>query len=216
MEVRFQPADDRALRIFMWTWLNSSRESVMRIKLLLLFLGLLSAALFPLLSYGGDTHTVYRVINLGNPNGGTVSQGTSNNAFGSVVGFSTFPDNTMHAELWRNGAAKDLGTLGGPNSAVAWPNRNAQGLIVGISETTELQPQGEAWSCALAVFFVADGHVCRGFVWRDNHMIGLPTLGGDNGFATGVNDRGQIVGWAENTMHDPTCNEFTNTGQVLQ
>jgi probable HAF family extracellular repeat protein len=36
-------------------------------------------------------------------------------------------------------------------------------------------------------------------------MTPLPTLGGNNGFATSVNDRGQIVGWAENTVHDPTC-----------
>src|SRR4029077_18801275 len=32
-----------------------------------------------------------------------------------------------------------------------------------------------------------------------------PTLGGNNGFATGANSRGQVVGWAENTVHDPTC-----------
>ena len=36
-------------------------------------------------------------------------------------------------------------------------------------------------------------------------MRALPTLGGNNGFATGANDRGQVAGWAENTVHDPTC-----------
>src|SRR5207249_8728154 len=36
-------------------------------------------------------------------------------------------------------------------------------------------------------------------------MRPLPTLGGNNGFATGANNRGQVVGWAENTCHDPTC-----------
>jgi probable HAF family extracellular repeat protein len=36
-------------------------------------------------------------------------------------------------------------------------------------------------------------------------MTKLPTLGGSNGFATGVNNLGQIVGWAENMVHDPTC-----------
>ena len=36
-------------------------------------------------------------------------------------------------------------------------------------------------------------------------MRALPTLGGNNGFATGANSRGQIVGWAENSVHDPTC-----------
>jgi probable HAF family extracellular repeat protein len=36
-------------------------------------------------------------------------------------------------------------------------------------------------------------------------MRGLPTLGGNNGFATGANNRGLVVGWAENTCHDATC-----------
>jgi probable HAF family extracellular repeat protein len=165
---------------------------------------------------GGSPHTLYRVINLGNPEGGTYSQGTSNNQPGWIAGLSLLPDATMRAELWRGGAAKSLGTLGGPNSAVAWPNRNDHGVIVGIAETAQTQPLGENWSCFLAVFFVPSGNVCRGFVWRNGTMSALPTLGGDNGFATGVNDSGQIVGWAENNTHDPTCNEFTNTGQVLQ
>jgi probable HAF family extracellular repeat protein len=43
-------------------------------------------------------------------------------------------------------------------------------------------------------------------------MKRLPTLGGNNGFATDVNDRGQVVGWAETRVHDPTC----NAPQVLQ
>jgi len=214
MEVRIQPAHVQGLRILLWTVAQLQWESVMRNKLRAA--GLLFAAILPFLSCGADAQIVYRVINLGNPNGGTLSQGTSDNQLGSIVGFSTFPNNSMHAELWRNGVAKDLGTLGGPNSSVAWPNRNSQGMIAGITDIDELQPLGETWSCALAVFLVADNHVCRGFVWRDNKMVALPTLGGDNGFATGINDRGQIVGWAEGTLHDPTCNEFTNTGQVLQ
>ena len=43
-------------------------------------------------------------------------------------------------------------------------------------------------------------------------MTALPTLGGSNGFAAGVNDAGQVVGWAETPVHDPTC----NAPQVLQ
>ena len=184
--------------------------------------GFFSAAMALLLTcgaYAADSgHTLYRVINLGDPEGGPISQGTTNNQPGWVAGWSTQADFTMHAELWRSGSAISLGTLGDPtlNSAVAWPNRNDHGVVVGISETNELQPNGENWSCFLAVFFVGDGHVCRGFVWSDGIMSPLPTLGGDNGFATGVNNRGQIVGWAENNTHDPTCNEFTNTNQVLQ
>src|SRR6478672_8680399 len=43
-------------------------------------------------------------------------------------------------------------------------------------------------------------------------MRELPTLGGNHGFATGVNNRSQIVGWAETPVHDPTCTDK----QVLQ
>jgi probable HAF family extracellular repeat protein len=43
-------------------------------------------------------------------------------------------------------------------------------------------------------------------------MQALPTLGGNNGFATGANNLGAVVGWAENTVHDPTC----TAPQVLQ
>lgn len=160
--------------------------------------------------------TVYRVTNLGDPGGGNVSQGTSDNQPGTIAGFSLLPDSTMNAELWNGGRAVSLGTLGGPNSAVAWPNRNDHGLVAGIAETARMQPLGEEWSCFAAVFFVADNHVCQGFVWRDGSMAALPTLGGDNGFATGINNRDEIVGWAENTTHDPTCDQYTNTHQVLQ
>ncbi len=161
-------------------------------------------------------HAVYRIINLGDPQGGPISQATSNHQPGWIVGFSIRPDATMRAELWKDGTARGLGTLGGPNSAVAWPNRNDHGVIVGISETAQPQQLGEQWSCYLAVFYVNSDHVCRGFVWRDGVMSSLPTLGGYNGFATGVNDRDEIVGWAENATHDATCGEFTNNGQVLQ
>jgi probable HAF family extracellular repeat protein len=36
-------------------------------------------------------------------------------------------------------------------------------------------------------------------------MIALPTLGGNNGFASGINDRDEVVGQAENTTIDTTC-----------
>jgi uncharacterized membrane protein len=44
-------------------------------------------------------------------------------------------------------------------------------------------------------------------------MKPLPTLGGDNGFATGANNRRQVVGWAETDVVDDTCEENV---QVLQ
>ncbi|MBV8118264.1 MAG: hypothetical protein JOZ01_09810, partial [Candidatus Eremiobacteraeota bacterium] len=110
---------------------------------------------------------------------------------------------SSHAALWRHGAVTDLGTLGGANSAVEWPVKNDRGIIAGISETTTVDPNNESWSCE--AFIPPDGHTCVGFAWRNGQMVALATLGGNNAYAAGVNERGQIAGWAENATHDPTC-----------
>jgi probable HAF family extracellular repeat protein len=84
--------------------------------------------------------------------------------------------------------------------------KNDRGIIVGIAQTATPQPLGEWWSSF--AFYPGPnniGYINLGFVWEDGQMRGLPTLGGDNGFATGANNLGQVVGWAENTCHDPTC-----------
>jgi probable HAF family extracellular repeat protein len=40
--------------------------------------------------------------------------------------------------------------------------------------------------------------------------------GGYDSYAAGVNNRGQVVGWAENGVMDPTCNNAPPTSQFLQ
>jgi len=156
---------------------------------------------------------IYVVSKLGTL-GGTVSGASAINNRGWVMGAANLPgDTTEHATVWIDGKLNDLHTLGGPNSAVVWPSvKNNHGVIVGVSETGDLNPLNEYWSCALAFFPTIDGHICRGFAWKDGHMAELPTLGGLNGVATGVNNREQVVGWAETSFHDPTC----NPPQVLQ
>ena len=141
------------------------------------------------------------------------SQGGGINNPGSVAGYSGRSDGTRHAALWRSGVVTDLGTLGtgtGLHSNVQWPGISDNGMVVGISQTDALDTLGEAWSCA--AFIAANGHICLGFAWQSGVMAALPTLGGENGFAAGVNNRGQVVGWAETAVHDPTC----HTPQVLQ
>jgi len=148
----------------------------------------------------------YRVINLGNPLGGTSSGGNAMNNLGWAMGTANLPgDTTQHAELWLPGLHLDLGTLGGPNSAVIFANRSSRGQIVGIAETSEMDPLSETWSCAGAFFPTSTGHICLGFVWQNGAMTALPTLGGYNGVASSVNNLGQVVGWAETAVHDPTC-----------
>jgi probable HAF family extracellular repeat protein len=159
----------------------------------------------------------YTVYPLDNSLGGAFAQGSSINEKDEIGGFGTLPgDTVMHALIWRARLKpKDLGTLGGPNSAIAWPNKNEHGIYAGISETAGDNPLGETWSCALAVFFLAPptGKICQGFRWQNGDMQALPPLyGGYNSFATGVNNDGEIVGWAEDGVHEPTC----NAPQVLQ
>lgn len=154
----------------------------------------------------------YFVVDIPSSLGGTASTGRGIDDLGIVTGFSNLPGNqTRHATLWLAGFMVDLKTLGGPNSAVLWPAMNSRGMIVGISETAEMDPRNENWSCS-AFFPARTGHVCRGFIWQRGVMRELPTLGGTHSFATGANNRGQIVGWAENTVEDPTC----EAPQVLQ
>ena len=161
--------------------------------------------------------TQYRVSNL-DTLGGTSSGGNSINNRSWVAGYSRLTgDQSRHAALWRNRqqhALLDLGTLGGPNSSVAWNVKNTEGIIVGISQTADPEPLGERWSSA--AFYSgpnAVGFINLGFVWEGCQMRGLPNFpGGNNGFATGANNLGQAVGWAENDVHDPTC----VSPQVLQ
>jgi len=139
--------------------------------------------------------------------GGTSSLGASINDLGWVAGRSRVAANdSIHATLWRDGALTDLGTLGGPNSAVLWPVKNLRGVLTGISQTAEPDPSGETWSCGF--FFPPGkptGYRCAGFRWHDGVMTPLTTLGGTHGFATGTNNRLRTVGWAENNVADPTC-----------
>ena len=148
----------------------------------------------------------YSVVNLGVPLGGSVSSDNGINDLGWSAGVSNLTgDATAHAVLWILAWPIDLGTLGGPNSAVAWPGLNNAGEVVGISDTPNMDPYGETWSCGAFLPPSHSGHTCVGFKWEFGRMTALPTLGGNNGFATSVNDRGQVAGWAENTVHDPTC-----------
>jgi len=84
-----------------------------------------------------------RVVNLA-ALGGSENAGNSINDQSLIAGFANLADNnSRHAMLWLYGFRFDLGTLGGPNSNVAWPVKNTSGLIAGIAQTTTPQPRGE-------------------------------------------------------------------------
>jgi probable HAF family extracellular repeat protein len=157
----------------------------------------------------------YGVVELGEL-GGTAGSANGINDRGWITGADNLPgDVTSMATLWVNGSTIPLGMLGGPNSAVAWPVKNNNGVIVGISELPDTDPLGENFSCW--PFFAAGvptGRICKGFRWQNWQMTALPPFpGGYSSYATGVNNQGQVVGWAENGIHDPTCDP---SFQILQ
>jgi len=93
----------------------------------------------------------------------------------------------------------DLGTLGGKNSWTNYGGINDLGEAVGLAETSVPDPDGEDM-CGFGTHLT-----CRPFLWRDGYMMGLPTLGGNNGQASAINNRGQIVGISETTVQDSGC-----------
>jgi probable HAF family extracellular repeat protein len=137
----------------------------------------------------------YTVTDLGTL-GGTFGLANAVNNRGMVVGFANLPGDTeSHAFLWSKGIKRDLGTLGGPNSSAN--SLNERGEVVGAAETSTPDPLGEN--------LCGSNRICLPFLWQHGLMVPLPTLGGNYGFASGINSRGQVVGQAENSTPDPTC-----------
>jgi probable HAF family extracellular repeat protein len=162
---------------------------------------------------GPPHYTVIRLPTLG---------GLSSNGYGGVTNnrlvsgdSSLSGDTTEHAFVWgwRDGVMTDLGTLGGMNSSVPWAQKNNLGLIVGQAQGSQTDPLGEYWGVAYGCLNGAQGicdgshNVQLGFVWQNGVMKPpLPPLpGGHNSTATGANNLGQVVGWAETGTEDSKC-----------
>lgn len=95
----------------------------------------------------------------------------------------------FHTFSWQNGALRDLGALPGVNSSCeSWISGN--GLIVGASENGTIDPL-TGWPAMEAV------------LWKNGQVINLGTFGGNESFAIGVNNRGEVVGAAANAIPDP-------------
>src|SRR5208337_135057 len=147
----------------------------------------------------------YAVVDLGTL-GGTFGLAFGINDKGKVDGFANLPgDTAQHAFVYANGVMTDLGTLGGPSSA-AYEGPTEALLAGGLAETSMLDPNGEDF-CGYG-----DNLICLAFSWQNGVMTPLDTLGGNNAQGGGINDRGQIAGFAENSAPDPNC----PAPQVLQ
>ena len=133
--------------------------------------------------------------------GGNVSFAINVNDSGQSSGTSLLNTGTIeHAQIWENPPRTiDLGTLGGPNSAVFQYNHGGFGQFVGWSETSSTDPYDENF-CGFGT-----SHTCLGFSWQHGKMRALPLLGGNNDNANDENWRGQIVGASETNTKDSSC-----------
>ena len=131
---------------------------------------------------------------------GNLPPGQQDNLFGQLLNGRALID--------VGGFKLDLGTLGGRNSWMNWGEINDFGQIVGFSETDVLDANGED-ICGFGTHLT-----CRPFLWQFFHIRALPTLGGNNGQASAINDRGQIVGFAENGTVDSTCPPNTTNNRI--
>jgi probable HAF family extracellular repeat protein len=139
------------------------------------------------------THLSYDVINLGTPLGGTFANAQTLSLQGFVAGYANVTgDVAEHAVLWRTNGTKDLGTLGGPNSAVL-------GNLSGFSETATPDPLGQDF-CLLGTHLT-----CQALTVVNQREVALPTLGGTGGTAFGNNDLGQVVGESLTAIQDAGC-----------
>ena len=131
---------------------------------------------------------------------GNLPPGEQDNIFGTLLNGRALIDIA--------GFKFDLGTLGGQNSWMNWGEINDFGQIVGYSETSVPDPNGED-ICGFGTHLT-----CRPFLWQLFHMSALPTLGGNNGQASAINIHGQIVGFAENGSVDSTCQSGTTNNRI--
>ncbi|MGO9304482.1 MAG: hypothetical protein ACLP3R_12470 [Candidatus Korobacteraceae bacterium] len=190
----------------------------MKSRSLVISLGMLGLLLLPAgLAAQENSQPRYRVIELGTL-GGTYSQPFYLTSNGVASGEASLADGNWHAILWQGPFNRDLGTLGGLNSS-AFGSPNAIGQVVGEAETSYSDPNGEDFCGFYASGAPWSGTTCLGFLWQDDSMTPLSTLGGHNGAASAINNQGEMAGNAETATTDSTCPPYDpNQGQyqVLQ
>jgi len=159
----------------------------------------------------------YRVTDLG-ALGGTYSYAYGINNAGVVAGGAATASQTdgasQTAALWFRGLPPiSLGTLGGDacpacNSEAGGPN--AAGVSALLSETANPDPNGED-VCAFGTH-----RQCLAATWKNGTLTALPLLpGGNNSQALWISNRGEVAGFSETSVQDPTCVTMTPS-QILQ
>jgi probable HAF family extracellular repeat protein len=163
------------------------------------------AALLLLFATAASAAAQCSIVALPTLPGGVFSEATAINERGQIVGRSdtASEDPDFHAVLWEGGEVIDLGTLPGGRYSYA-TGINNKGQIVGVSQTT-------GNNCE-AGFFTACEHA---FVWSDGVMTDLGAIRGPFSGATGINDRGQVVGFSTTSAEGDTTAVLWDNGTMI-
>jgi probable HAF family extracellular repeat protein len=100
----------------------------------------------------------------------------------AFIGLGPFPSPT-HAFIWKDGAMRDLGTLGGPDSFIAGLCDDQRAEMVAGTSFTSFTPNP-----------TTGVPTADPFLWKNGTMIDLGSLGGTLGLAQCANNRGQVTG----------------------
>jgi probable HAF family extracellular repeat protein len=171
---------------------------------------------------GALAQVSYKITDLGTNHSDdnfSMAMGLNNHGWAeNMDGFVNPPENNLFTTVARgravinvDGLNIDLGTLGKPNgnSWINWGGINERGEAVGMSETAVPDPDGED-VCGFGTQLT-----CVPFLWRDGHMSALPTVGGNNGQASAINNRGEVAGYAETAVVDSGCPPYKITSAVM-
>ena len=163
------------------------------------------------------------LVDLGTPAGFSQSQAVAMNNTGTVVGILQNPGTGGNHAFKYDGSFVDLGTLPGGSHSRAY-SVNSAGEVVGDASTADLgwraavfangtvndlnslvhQSSGLTLVAAKAVNDVgqiagqaktADGSY-RAFLYTGGTVTDLGTIGGNSSVATGINAKGQVIGYA--------------------
>lgn len=149
----------------------------------------------------GGTFSYANAINNRSQVVGFALNGQSDSFFMDECGAGPMPSQ-MRAFIWEEGSGmKDLGTLGGPDSCALWINQRGQ--VAGHSFTSYTPDAGTG----VPAF--------DPFIWKNGTMTDLGTLGGTQGHASGINNRGQVAG-DSNLTGDQTQHAFLWDRGIMQ